>query len=133
MLNENKIKMMTKMAIYEKNEGLDMIRNANYFKGDYITFGILRTLITTTIAYALFIVLYVLFNFDYILNNINNFDYVAVIRTAVILYIILLIVFTIVAGIVYKIRYDKSRKELKKYYSRLNKLERFYSKRKRKN
>lgn len=33
MLNENKIKMMTKMAIYEKNEGRQMIKNSRYFKG----------------------------------------------------------------------------------------------------
>ena len=35
MLNENKIKMMTKMAIYEKNQGRQMLKNARYYKGDY--------------------------------------------------------------------------------------------------
>ena len=34
LLNENKIKMMTKMAIYEKNEGKSMLKTAKYFKGD---------------------------------------------------------------------------------------------------
>ena len=32
VLNENKVKMMTKMAIYEKNEGRKMLRTAKYFK-----------------------------------------------------------------------------------------------------
>ena len=45
LLNENKIKMMTKMAIYEKNEGKSMLKTAKYFKGDYIAFGILKTVI----------------------------------------------------------------------------------------
>ena len=40
LLNENKIKMMTKMAIYEKNEGKSMLKTAKYFKGDYIAFGV---------------------------------------------------------------------------------------------
>ena len=31
MLNENKIKMMTKMAIYEKNQGRQMLKNARYY------------------------------------------------------------------------------------------------------
>ena len=53
MLNENKIKMMTKMAIYEKNEGRQMIKNSRYFKGDYVAFGVLRTLIATTFAYII--------------------------------------------------------------------------------
>ena len=43
LLNENKIKMMTKMAIYEKNEGKSMLKTAKYFKGDYIAFGVLKT------------------------------------------------------------------------------------------
>ena len=53
MLNENKVKMMTKMAIYEKNEGRKMLRTAKYFKGDFIAFGILKTLITTTFAFMI--------------------------------------------------------------------------------
>ena len=77
VLNENKVKMMTKMAIYEKNEGRKMLRTAKYFKGDFIAFGILKTLITTTFAY--------------------------------------------------NVQYECSRKGLKKYFSRLNKLERFYN------
>ena len=44
LLNENKVKMMTKMAIYEKNEGRRMLKTAKYFKGDYVAFGILKTL-----------------------------------------------------------------------------------------
>ena len=48
MLNENKIKMMTKMAIYEKNEGRQMIKNSRYFKGDYVAFGVLRTCLLYT-------------------------------------------------------------------------------------
>ena len=50
LLNENKIKMMTKMAIYEKNEGKSMLKTAKYFKGDYIAFGVLKTVIATTFA-----------------------------------------------------------------------------------
>ena len=43
LLNENKVKMMTKMAIYEKNEGRRMLRTARYFKGDYVAFGYYAT------------------------------------------------------------------------------------------
>lgn len=49
LLNENKIKMMTKMAIYEKNEGKSMLKTSKYFKGDYIAFGVLKTVIATTL------------------------------------------------------------------------------------
>ena len=44
LLNENKVKMMTKMAIYEKNEGRKMIKTAKYFKSDYIAFGAMKAI-----------------------------------------------------------------------------------------
>ena len=105
MLNENKIKMMTKMAIYEKNEGRQMIKNSRYFKGDYVAFGVLRTLIATTFAYIIMVILYVLCNLEKLVADINSLDYAAVGK---------------------RLRIYHSRKGLKKYFSRLNKLERFY-------
>ena len=44
MLNENKVKMMTKMAIYEKNEGKRMLKMSRYYKGDFVTLGILKSI-----------------------------------------------------------------------------------------
>ena len=62
LLNENKIKMMTKMAIYEKNEGKSMLKTAKYFKGDYIAFGVLKTVIATTFAGVILLAMYFLCN-----------------------------------------------------------------------
>lgn len=133
LLNENKVKMMTKMAIYEKNEGRKMIKTAKYFKSDYIAFGVLRTLITTTIAFIIMLVMGVLYNIDKIITDINNLDYSAIVTGIIICYIVMLILFSVIALIVYGRQYDNSRKGLKRYFSRLNKLERFYNGHKRKN
>ena len=122
VLNENKVKMMTKMAIYEKNEGRKMLRTAKYFKGDFIAFGILKTLITTTFA-----IMYVLCNAEGLVENINSMDYLAFGRRVAIYYIGMLVIFTVIAAVVYNVQYECSRKGLKKYFSRLNKLERFYN------
>lgn len=132
MLNENKVKMMTKMAIYEKNEGRKMIKTAKYFKSDYIAFGVLRTLITTTIAFIIMLVMGVLYNIDKIITDINNLDYSAIVTGIIICYIVMLILFSVIALIVYSRQYDNSRKGLKRYFSRLNKLERFYNGQKKK-
>lgn len=127
MLNENKIKMMAKMAIYEKNEGRQMLKNSHYFKGDYVAFGVLRTLIAVTFAYIIMVMLYVLCNMEKLMADINSLDYAAVGKRLGIYYILILIVYAVIAGVVYAYRYDCSRKGLKKYFSRLNKLERFYT------
>ena len=76
LLNENKIKMMTKMAIYEKNEGKSMLKTAKYFKGDYIAFGVLKTVIATTFAGVILLAMYFLCNAEGMIRDINNLDYI---------------------------------------------------------
>ncbi|MDD5829611.1 MAG: hypothetical protein PUD10_10725 [Lachnospira sp.] len=127
LLNENKVKMMTKMAIYEKNEGKTMLKTAKYFKGDFIAFGILKTIITTTIAFVIIVLLYVLCNAEGLMNQINSMDYMALGRKVAVYYVLMLIIFTAIAAAVYNYKYEHSRKGLKRYFSRLNKLERFYN------
>lgn len=133
MLNENKVKMMTKMAIYEKNEGRRMLKTARYFKSDYIAFGILKTLITTSIAYIIMLIMYVLYNMESIIKDINKIDYTEVGTNLIIGYVAMIAVFSAIAFVVYGKQYDNSRNGLKRYFSRLNKLERFYNSHKRKN
>lgn len=132
MLNENKVKMMTKMAIYEKNEGKTMLRTAKYFKGDYIAFGILKTVIATTFAFMIIAAMYVLCNAQGLIEQINNLDYMGLAKKVALYYILMLIVFCVISGFVYNYKYEKTRKGLKRYFSRLNKLERFYTGQKKK-
>ena len=104
-----------------------MREGAKYFKGDYVAFGILKTLITTTFAFAIVAIMYVLCNAEGLVENINSMDYLAFGKTVAFYYIGMLVVFSIIAGFVYNFQYENSRKGLKRYFSRLNKLERFYN------
>ncbi|MBQ4283251.1 MAG: hypothetical protein IJB96_04910 [Lachnospira sp.] len=119
--------MMTKMAIYEKNEGRKSLKTAKYYKSDFIAFGVLKSLITTTIAYVILVVLVVLCNLEDMLAQANDLDYIAIGKQMCVYYVIMLLVFSVIAGLVSAYRYDQYKKGLKKYSSRLNKLERFYN------
>ena len=48
MINNEKVKLMTKLAIYEKKNEED-IKLSKYYKVDYVKHNILKTLITVTI------------------------------------------------------------------------------------
>ena len=104
-----------------------MLRTGTYFKCDYVAFGILKTMITTTFAFAIVAIMYVLCNAEGLVENINSMDYLAFGKTVAFYYIGMLVVFSIIAGFVYNFQYENSRKGLKRYFSRLNKLERFYN------
>lgn len=126
MLNENKVKMMTKMAIYEKNEGRTMLKTAKYFKSDYVTMGVLGMIVWSTIAFVVMIAMMALCNMQWITKNINDLSYYNVGSKFIIWYLIFVVFFSTIGGVVYAHRYDASRKEIKKYFSRLSKLEHYY-------
>lgn len=127
MLNENKVKMMTKMAIYEKNEGKKMLRNARYYKGDYVALAALKSTITTTLAFIIIVIMIAISNTETIIKQINSMDYAVLGKKIAVYYIISLIVYAIISGVYSAYQYDKSRSGIKRYFMRLNKLERFYN------
>ena len=133
MLNENKIKMMTKMSIYEKNDGKTMLKTAKYFKGDYVSLGVLKTVIATTLAFVIIVMLFALCQADSLTANVNSIDYASMGKCIAGYYVAFIILFGIISGVVYSSKYESSRKEMKKYFLRLNKLERFYNGQKKKN
>ena len=127
MLNENKVKMMTKMAIYEKNEGKKMLRTAKFFKGDYVSLAVLKSTIATTFAFIIVALMVVLCNTESIIRQINSMDYAALGKKIIVYYVLALIVYAVISGIYSAYQYDKTRSGIKKYVMRLNKLERFYN------
>ena len=127
MLNENKVKMMTRMAIYEKNEGKKMLRTAKFFKGDYVSLAVLKSTIATTFAFIIVALMVVLCNTESIIRQINSMDYAALGKKIVVYYVLSLIVYAVISGIYSAYQYDKTRSGIKKYVMRLNKLERFYN------
>jgi hypothetical protein len=127
LLNENKVKMMTKMAIYEKNEGRNMVRNAKFYKGDYVALAALKSTITTTIAFVIIVVMVAMCNTENLIRQINSMDYATLGKKIAMYYILALVVYALISGLYSAYQYDKSRSGIKKYFMRLNKLERFYN------
>ena len=114
LLNENKVKMMTKMAIYEKNEGRKMLRNAKYYKSDFIAFDILKNIIAVTLAYIIIVVLYAFCNIETMVTYIGSMNYAKIGGKIAVYYIIMLVTFSVIAGFVSSYHYEHSRKELKR-------------------
>ncbi len=73
-------------------------------------------MITTTLAFAIVAIMYVLCNAEGLVENINSMDYLAFGKKVAIYYIIMLVIFAITAGFVYSFQYENSRKGLKKVF-----------------
>ena len=77
MLNEERIILMTQMASYEENEGKKNEKIGNYFRSDYITIQVMKSVVYATVAYAACFALYILYDFETFMQNIYNIDLIA--------------------------------------------------------
>lgn len=127
MLNEERIKLMTKMAIYEEKEGKKMVSIASYFRGDYISLQIIKAAISATICYVLIVGVYIYYNFESLLSDVYKLDLWAVGKSALKGYLFIVFIYAVIAFVLYTYRYNKAKYSLKQYFYNLKKLNDLYN------
>ena len=126
MMNEHRVRLMTRMAIYEKNEGAADEKTHSYFRLDYIMNQVLHTFICVTAAYALIAFAWCFYNFEELMLSVYSMDLEAMAFRVVMIYAILLAVFVVITIFVYVYRYHNARKHLERYYQDLRRLSASY-------
>lgn len=122
MLNEDKVKLMTKMAIYEKHSGKKAMKMTKYFRGDYVSWNMIKTAVSVTIAYMLIAGGWVLYHLEYFIENLYTLDLADLIRRMLVYYIAALAGYMILSYIIYTIRYSNAMRKLKHFRSSLKKV-----------
>ena len=103
MLNEDKIKLMTSISMLEKKEGKYLFPVRQYFRSDYIGKNLLKALIGYTFCWILGGALW-----------------------AAAAYILGLVLYLIIAYVVYAGRYEHGVRGMKVYVSKLKRLDKRY-------
>lgn len=123
MLDNKKIRMMTKLSIYEDKIGKKDILLGRYYKTDYVRYKMLKSAVATTVGYILILAMIIIYKLEYLIQNAVTLDYINIGTKILGIYIILLIIYVIGSLIAYSIEYDISRRRLGRYYKSLTKLE----------
>ena len=126
MLNEERIILMTKMASYEANEGKKNVAIGSYFRGDYIGWHVLKSIISATIAFVVVFGVYIYYDFEAFMTDIYKMDLIEFARHILSMYLWTTGIYAVIAYVVYMIRYMKAMKSLKLYYMNLRKLAGMY-------
>lgn len=126
MLNNRKVRLMTRLAIYEKKEGKEDIRLSKYFRRDYVRVHLLNNIVAVTIGYLLILLMVGAYKMEYLIKEAVQLDYIGIGKTILGIYIILLTIYTMAAMIGYSFYYDYSRKNLAKYFRMLRRLRSIY-------
>ena len=126
MLNEERVMLMTRMASYEAGEGRQNMNVGKYFRSDYISMQMLKSVICATISFVICFAIYLIYNFENFMENIYEMDLVKFAKDVVIIYVIVTVGYALITYLVFSIRYKKARKSLKTYYNNLRKLHGLY-------
>lgn len=126
MLNNRKVRLMTRLAMYEQKEGKEDIRLSKYFRTDYVRLQVLKSIVALTLGYLLVLLLLVVYHSEYLIQNAVVLDYQGMILQYAGIYVIVLAVYCSMVMIGYMVQYRSSRKKLAKYFRMLRRLRSIY-------
>lgn len=121
MLNEEKIRQMTELALLKKSKGEQMFEIDNYFKEDYVGKHMLRSFFVYTVCFALVVVLAILYNLENLMSSMNPIGLLSVVY--ILIYVLGLLRFEIITYRFFSKKYDEAQRSLKVYNDRLNYFE----------
>lgn len=128
MLNTERIRLMTRLAAYEQKEGKEDLKMCQYYRRDYVELEMIKTFISSTIAYVIIILLQIFYELQELQKTLYQIDYMEYVEGIWVRYVVFVIIYQIIAWIVYNLRYTKGNKRKKLYHTRLKKVEKLYEK-----
>lgn len=122
MLNQDKIRIMSRCAMYEKAKGKEDLRIHHYFQGDYIRLNTIKALIGVTIGFVICLGLYMALNVGHYMEKILNMNLMSFGKEVLIIYAAVMIVFAVISVLFYGWKYADARKRVNRYYEDIQKL-----------
>lgn len=126
MLNKDRIRLMTQLAAYEQNEGKEYMPMSQYYRKDYVGLQMIKTFFCSTIAFCILFLLHILYELDAWMEELYQMDYQTYMIDILLKYIVFVLVYQVIAWIVYSLRYQKGHKSQKQYHNKLKRVEKLY-------
>lgn len=128
MLNEERVKHMTKMAFYETKGGSDDLKIGAYYKKDYIGSNTFWSAFWMTIAYIAFIVTVIAAFLKNYFEDLQSKQLMIIGLSFFGIYLILLTVYTKCAKKIYKRKHALAYHRMRRFKDELEQLEKLYEK-----
>lgn len=127
MINEEKVKIMTKIAMYEQGKGRKYLPVSKYYRSDYIGLALIKNFFLVTIGYIMAIAAVAVYFGEYLMENLHKMDIVSLGIYIIIGYVAALVGYSILTYIQYSVKYFKAKKSVKEYYTQLTELSKIYT------
>lgn len=126
MIDEKKVKLMTRMAFYENREGKEDLKISAYYRKDYASLHTLYSVIWITVGYGCLILLMGICMFDTLMDSMSMGMLIFLGLVVVIGYLVVVIIYAAVTHKIYNAKHRKARMRVKKYNHDLARLLKIY-------
>ena len=123
MLNEERIRSMTKLAIYESNEGKKIIPVSHFYRSDYISKSMMKSFVYGTISFGILFGMWMVYQMEIAKKSMFGGSLEALIFQVIVLYLIFMGLYLIITYLYAAITFSRSKKSIKKYQALLKKVE----------
>ena len=130
MLDRSKVKLMTKLALYEQTQGKEDFKISEYYRKDYVGLHSICSFLWVTVGYICVWMLILLAGFDLIVGHMSLLLMLIMMLVAVVGYVVILAIYAGVTSHVYNQKHKDSRQRVKMYNHDLIKLLKLYEKEK---
>lgn len=128
MIDPKKVRLMTKLAVYEEGPGKKDLKINGYSKKTYVNIKQLESVIAVTVAYILGMLLYCFGIYTDIISRGLGFPYQKYTVHAGILYFLIIIIDILCTRRYYTKVYNKMKEDIKQYDHNLYRLEKYIQK-----
>lgn len=130
MLDERKVKLMTKLALYEETQGKEDFKISEYYRKDYAGMHVLSSIIWVSIGYGCVAMLLVLSGLEALMDSMSNSLMLMLMMIFVVGYLGTVVIFAIISSHIYNQKHKDARMRVKKYNHNLTRLLKWYEREK---
>ena len=131
MLDERKVKLMTKLALYEETHGKEDFKISSYSRKDYASLHVIYAFLSVSVGYICLVGVLLLAGVENIMGNLSNGLIIFLFLIILAGYVGVVIVYCGIASHIYNEKHKKARKRVKRYNHNLIQLLKMYEKEKR--
>lgn len=128
MLDEKKIRLMTKLARYESGQGQEDLKIAGYYRSDYLGLELLKNFFLATIGYGVILLLIASYFSEYLMNNIHKMNLPLLVVLIIGGYLVTLTIYSVVTYTKYSLKYSRAKRSVEYYDRKLAELQKYYGK-----
>ena len=112
MLDERKVKLMIKLALYEETHGKEDFKISSYYRKDYASLHVIYAFLSVSVGYVCLVGVLLLAGVENIMGNLSNGLIIFLFLIILAGYVGVVIVYCGIASHIYNEKHKKARKRV---------------------